>query len=103
MEQGKVSVPPIGLTAKYPELGTGPCSADIYWREDLWQKEIDAIFRKSWFMIGRVDQIPEAGDFFSGSVLTMDGSRDNWLGPWPPPHMTDEATGKPLAEERRQT
>jgi phenylpropionate dioxygenase-like ring-hydroxylating dioxygenase large terminal subunit len=65
MEQGTVSVPPIGLTAKYPELGTGPCSADIYWREDLWRKEIDAIFRKSWFMIGRIDQIPEPGDFFT--------------------------------------
>ena len=65
MEQGKVSVPPIGLTAKYPDIGTGPCNADIYWKPELWQKEIDAIFRKSWFMIGRVDQIPEPGDFFT--------------------------------------
>jgi citronellol/citronellal dehydrogenase len=41
-----------------------------------------------------------AGDYYSGTVITIDGARDNWFGPWPPPHMMDEA-GKPLAEERR--
>jgi citronellol/citronellal dehydrogenase len=40
-----------------------------------------------------------AGDFFSGAVLTLDGARDNWFGPWPPPGAADE-TGEPLAEER---
>jgi citronellol/citronellal dehydrogenase len=25
-----------------------------------------------------------AGDFFSGTTITMDGGRDNWFGPWPP-------------------
>jgi citronellol/citronellal dehydrogenase len=42
-----------------------------------------------------------AGDYYSGDVITIDGARDNWLGPWPPPGMTDETTGKPLTEERR--
>jgi citronellol/citronellal dehydrogenase len=41
-----------------------------------------------------------AGGYYSGDVITVDGGRDNWLGPWPPPGMTDEATGKPLAERR---
>src|SRR5436190_2295018 len=41
-----------------------------------------------------------AGDYFSGTTLTLDGARDNWFGPWPPPHMVDD-TGKPLREERR--
>jgi citronellol/citronellal dehydrogenase len=41
-----------------------------------------------------------AGDYYSGTVITLDGARDNWFGPWPPPGMTDEG-GKPLAEERR--
>jgi citronellol/citronellal dehydrogenase len=40
------------------------------------------------------------GDYLSGTVLTMDGARDNWFGPWPPARMVDES-GKPLAEERR--
>ena len=41
-----------------------------------------------------------AGDYFSGAVLTMDGARDNWFGSWPPAGVAD-ASGKPLAEERR--
>jgi citronellol/citronellal dehydrogenase len=36
-----------------------------------------------------------AGDFFSGTVITMDGARDNWFGPWPPGGGTE-----PPAEER---
>jgi citronellol/citronellal dehydrogenase len=42
-----------------------------------------------------------AGDYYSGAIFTLDGARDNWLGPYPPVGLTDEATGKPLAEERR--
>ena len=41
-----------------------------------------------------------AGDYFSGAVLTLDGARDNWFGPWPPGGLVG-AEGKPLAEERR--
>jgi citronellol/citronellal dehydrogenase len=43
--------------------------------------------------------VSPAGDFCSGAVLTLDGARDNWFGPWPPPGAADEA-GEPLAEER---
>jgi len=42
-----------------------------------------------------------AGDFLSGCVITIDGARDNWFGPWPPPGVTGES-GEPLAEERRK-
>jgi citronellol/citronellal dehydrogenase len=41
-----------------------------------------------------------AGDFFSGAVITMDGARDDWLGPWPPAQAADEQ-GTPLSEQRR--
>jgi citronellol/citronellal dehydrogenase len=41
-----------------------------------------------------------AGDYHSGAVITIDGARDDWLGPWPPRGLAD-AEGKPLAEERR--
>jgi citronellol/citronellal dehydrogenase len=42
-----------------------------------------------------------AGDFVSGTVLTIDGARDNWLGHWPPAPAAD-AEGRPLAEARRK-
>jgi citronellol/citronellal dehydrogenase len=41
-----------------------------------------------------------AGDFHSGSVITIDGARDNWFGAWPPTTVTGES-GAPLAEERK--
>ncbi len=41
-----------------------------------------------------------AGDFYSGAVITIDGARDNWAGPWPPEAIAGEG-GEPVAEERR--
>jgi citronellol/citronellal dehydrogenase len=41
-----------------------------------------------------------AGDFYSGTVITIDGARDNWFGAWPPGGAVDEG-GEPLKEERR--
>ncbi len=40
------------------------------------------------------------GRAFSGSVVTLDGARDNWLGPWPPPGLADPA-GEVPTERRR--
>jgi NAD(P)-dependent dehydrogenase (short-subunit alcohol dehydrogenase family) len=41
-----------------------------------------------------------AGDFFSGTTITIDGARDDWAGPWPPEAIAGEG-GEPIAEERR--
>ena len=41
-----------------------------------------------------------AGDFYSGTTITIDGARDNWAGPWPPEAIADPE-GTPVAEERR--
>jgi citronellol/citronellal dehydrogenase len=40
-----------------------------------------------------------AGDFFSGSVITFDGGRDNWFGAWPPGVYGDSS--ELPAEERK--
>jgi len=40
------------------------------------------------------------GRSFSGGILTLDGARDNWFGPWPPVGLTDER-GEVPTEERR--
>jgi citronellol/citronellal dehydrogenase len=39
------------------------------------------------------------GRAFNGRVITLDGARDNWFGPWPPPEISD--TGEVPTEERR--
>jgi citronellol/citronellal dehydrogenase len=40
------------------------------------------------------------GATLSGSTVTLDGARDNWFGPWPPPGLAD-AGGEVPTEERR--
>jgi citronellol/citronellal dehydrogenase len=42
------------------------------------------------------------GGALNGSTITLDGGRDNWFGPWPPPGLTGEA-GEVPTEERRGT
>jgi citronellol/citronellal dehydrogenase len=37
-----------------------------------------------------------AGNFFSGTTITIDGARDNWFGSWPPGE-----SGEPPAEARK--
>jgi citronellol/citronellal dehydrogenase len=41
------------------------------------------------------------GRALSGSVVTIDGARDNWFGPWPPPGLADE--GGEVPKEARRT
>lgn len=43
-----------------------------------------------------------AGRFVSGSVITVDGARDNHFGPWPPPQMSGEGEEREeMVEQRR--
>ncbi len=40
------------------------------------------------------------GRALSGSVITLDGARDNWFGPWPPPSLLDDGGAVPTEERR---
>jgi citronellol/citronellal dehydrogenase len=40
------------------------------------------------------------GRALSGSVVTLDGARDNWFGPWPPPSLVDDAGAVPTEDRR---
>jgi citronellol/citronellal dehydrogenase len=42
------------------------------------------------------------GRAFNGSTITLDGARDNWFGPWPPPGLAGES-GEVPTEERKAT
>jgi len=41
------------------------------------------------------------GRALSGSTITLDGARDNWMGPWPPAGLADEEGTVPTEERRR--
>ena len=41
-----------------------------------------------------------AGDYYSGTTITLDGGRDDWFGAWPPERLAARG-GELPAEERR--
>jgi NAD(P)-dependent dehydrogenase (short-subunit alcohol dehydrogenase family) len=41
------------------------------------------------------------GRRLSGAVITLDGARDNWYGPWPPTGLVDDAGAVPTEARRR--
>jgi citronellol/citronellal dehydrogenase len=40
------------------------------------------------------------GARLNGSTITLDGARDNWFGPWPPPGLANESGEVPVEERR---
>jgi phenylpropionate dioxygenase-like ring-hydroxylating dioxygenase large terminal subunit len=65
---------------KYPELGTGPVSAEPCISPEYFELEREKIFRRSWLNVGNVCEIPERGDYFvreltvcNASILVMRG------------------------------
>jgi citronellol/citronellal dehydrogenase len=40
------------------------------------------------------------GSAFNGSTVTLDGARDNWFGPWPPPGLAGERGEVPVEERQ---
>jgi len=47
----------------YPELGTGPIPIEPYISCEYFERERELIFRKVWLNVGRVEQIPNPGDY----------------------------------------
>ncbi len=65
---------------KYPDLGTAPVPVEPYVSDEHHALERELIFRRAWINVGRVDEIPNAGDYFvrdiaicSVSVLVIRG------------------------------
>ena len=49
---------------EYPYLGTEPLPAEVFTSREQFELEREHIWKKVWLMMGRVEQIPEAGDYF---------------------------------------
>lgn len=65
---------PHRLHDKYPELGRGPIPIEPYISEQYWQEEKSKLFRKTWLHVGRVEELPKAGDFFVKDLPACDAS-----------------------------
>jgi len=49
---------------QYPELGTGPIPIEPCTSPEYFALEQERVFRRTWLNVGRVEEIPQPGDFF---------------------------------------
>ena len=49
---------------KYPHLGTDPVPADVFTSQEQFELERERMFKKVWLNVGRVERIPNPGDYF---------------------------------------
>ena len=54
---------------EYPEVGRGPVSIEPYISQEHFEFERDAVFRKCWLHVGRVEEIPNPGDYFTKEIV----------------------------------
>src|SRR5450631_3696057 len=52
-------------TAHYPELGTEPMSYEDSISPEFYELEREAIFKRAWLNVGRVEQVPRTGSYFT--------------------------------------
>ena len=55
-------------TEHYPELGTGPVSYDDSCSAEIFALEREAIFKRAWLAVGRVEQLPRSGSYFTREI-----------------------------------
>ncbi|GAA0954982.1 aromatic ring-hydroxylating dioxygenase subunit alpha [Actinocorallia libanotica] len=61
--------PPEGSwTEHYPELGTAPVSFEDSVSPEFFELEREAIFKRAWLNVGRVEQLPRKGSYFTKEI-----------------------------------
>jgi phenylpropionate dioxygenase-like ring-hydroxylating dioxygenase large terminal subunit len=55
-------------TQDHPDLGTGLVSYDDSVSPEFYALEREAIFKRAWLNVGRVDQLPRKGSFFTKDI-----------------------------------
>ncbi|MDO3646953.1 aromatic ring-hydroxylating oxygenase subunit alpha [Nocardia mangyaensis] len=55
-------------TQHYPELGTAPMSYEDSISPEFFELERDAIFKRAWLNVGRVEQLPRTGSYFTREI-----------------------------------
>jgi len=60
--------------SRYPELGTDPVSVEPNISTEYFERERERIFKRSWLNVGRVDEVPQVGDYFVKDIETLKSS-----------------------------
>ena len=67
--------PPEGSwTQHYPELGTAPVSYEDSISPEIYELERKAIFKRAWLNVGRVEQLPRKGSYFTKELKVVNTS-----------------------------
>ena len=61
-------------TEHYPELGTEPVSYEDSISPEFYQLEREAIFKRVWLNVGRVEQLPRNGSYFTKELAVANTS-----------------------------
>ncbi|MFM9883938.1 MAG: aromatic ring-hydroxylating oxygenase subunit alpha [Burkholderiales bacterium] len=61
-------------SAIYPELGTAPIPIEPCISPEYFERERKAIFKRTWLNVGRVEQIPKPGDYFTIDIVAGSAS-----------------------------
>src|SRR6478735_5415610 len=55
-------------TEHYPELGTGPVSFHDSTSPEFYELEREAIFKRAWLNVGRVEELPRVGSYLTKEI-----------------------------------
>ena len=58
----------------YPELGTAPVSYEDSINPEIYELERKAIFKRAWLNVGRVEQLPRKGSYFTKELKVVNTS-----------------------------
>ena len=61
-------------TEHYPELGTEPVSYEDSISPEFYELEREAIFKRAWLNVGRVEQLPRNGSYFTKELAVANTS-----------------------------
>ena len=61
-------------TDAYPDLGRGPVSLEDCVSEEFYEKEREHVFKKTWLYVGRVEQVPRSGSYFTRELKFLNTS-----------------------------
>jgi choline monooxygenase len=53
-----------------PTLEAETLPPECYWDPELYERELQTIFFKEWICVGRVDDVPEPGDYLTTNIAT---------------------------------
>jgi Rieske 2Fe-2S family protein len=71
----RIEKPSVGSwTEAYPELGTEPISYEDSISPEFFEAEREAIFKRCWLNVGRVEQIAKAGSYFTKELAVANTS-----------------------------